>query len=96
MSQIIGDSSSQQSTLKYFCKKCIIQFMFNYTFCDYFKDLSGKYIKGKDDVSRLFLLQLLGTQIGLNLVGQWNNLDKVDNILMKQILFNLDIFAEYS
>ena len=51
---------------------CVVQFLSNYTFCEYFKDLNEKYTKGNDDVLSLFLLQLLGTQIGLESVGLWN------------------------
>ena len=55
--------------LKQLLGGCVVQFTFNFTLCEYFKDLPGKYIKGNDDVLSLFLLQLLGTQIGLNWVG---------------------------
>ena len=42
--------------------------MSNVTFCE--------YNKGSDDVSSLFLLQLLGTKIGLKSVGLWNRTNR--------------------
>ena len=48
------------STLKQLREGCVVQFMSNYTFCEYFKDVNEKYTKGNNDVSSLFLIATFG------------------------------------
>ena len=48
-------------------------FLFSQIFCEYLKDNRENHTKGNTDVSRLFLLQLMETQIGFKLVGLRNN-----------------------
>ena len=92
---IIDDFGNLLSTLKQLREGCVVQFLSNYTFCEYFKDLNDKYTKGNDDVLSLFLLQLLGTQIGLKSVGLWNKVLSSKTLLRYALKKKNDIIWEF-
>ena len=44
--------------------RVVVSYPSNNTFCEHFEDAEKMYAKDNNNVSRLFLVQLLGIQIG--------------------------------